>query len=384
MHTAAWIVLGVCLLAMLHTYALYPLTLRLFRRRFVDPPHFPDGAWPTVAVLIPAYNEERVIGEKVHNALALEYGPGKLEILIGSDGSTDRTNEIVRGIADARVRLIELPGRSGKAGVLNALVACTEAEILVISDANVELAADAVGNLVRHFADPHVGVVNGGKYIRVPAGAIDVAGEATYGTYENRLRTIESEVGGMSGALGSLMAVRRSLYQPYGRGALNDDTVPAIWAVLAGLRQVHDPAARAFEESGASVREEYRRRVRIGAGNFQTLFRYARVLQPRYGLAAYSYFSHKVLRWVFPFLMIGALVSSFSLRATLPGYYLFLVQVCGYAAALLGGLLGLVGIKLRILSLLFLFVALNVALLQGFFRYARGIRASTWERTDRA
>jgi cellulose synthase/poly-beta-1,6-N-acetylglucosamine synthase-like glycosyltransferase len=228
-----------------------------------------------------------------------------------------------------------------------------------------------------------VGVVNGGKYIRVPAGAENVRGESLYGDYENRLRTLESEVGGMSGALGSLMALRRSLYQPFSKGALNDDTVPAIWAVLAGFRQVHDPDARAFEESGATVREEFRRRIRIGAGNFQTLFRYARVLNPKYGMAAYTYFSHKVIRWIFPLLLLACLISNVALARRAPFDLLLLLQLAGYGAALLGWLCDRAGLRVPVISALYLFVALNIALLLGLFAYLRGIRASTWERTER-
>jgi cellulose synthase/poly-beta-1,6-N-acetylglucosamine synthase-like glycosyltransferase len=368
---------------MVHTYVTYPLSLRLFRRKYANAPVVADSDWPRVALLIPAYNEEKVIGAKLQSVLALDYDPLKLEILVGSDGSTDRTHEIVRSLQVARLRLIELPGRSGKVGVLNRLVTETSAEIVAISDANVLLDRAALKNLVRHFSDPRVGVVNGGKYIRVPAGAENVRGESLYGDYENRLRTLESEVGGMSGALGSLMALRRSLYQPFSKGALNDDTVPAIWAVLAGFRQVHDPDARAFEESGATVREEFRRRIRIGAGNFQTLFRYARVLNPKYGMAAYTYFSHKVIRWIFPLLLLACLISNVALARRAPFDLLLLLQLAGYGAALLGWLCDRAGLRVPVISALYLFVALNIALLLGLFAYLRGIRASTWERTER-
>jgi cellulose synthase/poly-beta-1,6-N-acetylglucosamine synthase-like glycosyltransferase len=381
--TAASVLFWLCFGAMLHTYLLYPLTLRFFRRRYVAPAGFKEGAWPTIALLIPAYNEERVIGEKVANALALDYEPGKFEILIGSDGSTDRTNEIVASFNDPRVRLIELAGRSGKSGVLNRLVSETNASILIFSDANVMIETGALQTLVRHFADQSVGVVNGGKYILIPAGAESVRGEAVYGAYENRLRTVESDMGGMSGALGSLMALRRELYRPFAKGAINDDTVPAIWAVLAGLRQVHDPEAKAFEESGMSIREEFRRRVRIGAGNFQTLFRYKEVLQPRYGVVAYTYFSHKVLRWIFPFLMMVTLIANLFLLDRPFYQVLFMGQVIFYFAALLGWLGDLFGARFPMITSVYHFTAMNVALLFGFFVYRKGIQSAAWERTER-
>ena len=379
----AQVIFWLCVVAMFHTYVTYPLSLRLFRRRFAVPPQMPAEAWPRVSILIPAYNEERVIGAKIENLLALDYDPGKMEILIGSDGSTDRTDNIVKSFDDPRVKLIRLAGRSGKSAVLNRLVAEAAGEILIFSDANVMLDRAALKMLIRHFSDPSVGVANGGKYIQIPEGAESVRGEAVYGRYENALRTRESEVGGMSGALGSLMAVRKSLYRPYAAGSINDDTVPSIWAVLAGLRNVHDPEAKAFEESGRSVSEEFRRRIRIGAGNFQTLFRYPQVLRPRYGLAAYTFFSHKVLRWIFPFLMIGALAANlFLLR--FPFYRAALeLQAAGYLAALSGWAMDRAGIRVPPFSVLHHFVALNAGLLLGFFVYCRGIRSSAWERTAR-
>lgn len=343
----------------------------------------PDGKWPTVAILVPAYNEEKVIAAKIENCLALNYEQGKLEILVGSDGSTDRTNEIVKGYSDPRIKLIELSGRNGKTGVLNKLVEQTGAEILVTTDANVMLDSDSMMNLIRHFADPSVGVVNGGKYIVIPKGAEALQGEVIYGSYENSLRTHESEVGGMSGALGSLMAVKRELYHPYPKGSTNDDTVPSLWAALIGLRQVHDPEAKAFEESGHNISEEFQRRKRIGAGNFQTLFRYSQVLQPKYGLVAYSFASHKVLRWIFPFLMLLALLSNLILINDPIYRLLFICQLLGYTLAILGWLFDCMRLRVPIISSIYHFVAMNFALFLGFFVYLRGIKSAAWERTAR-
>ncbi|HEY3293850.1 MAG TPA: glycosyltransferase family 2 protein [bacterium] len=379
----AAVVFWLCVGAMFHTYVLYPLTLQLFRRRYATPPVMPEDSWPRVAVLVPAYNEEKVIAAKIENCLALDYPADKLEILVGSDGSKDRTNEIVRSYGDSRLHLIELPGRSGKTGVLNRLVTETGAEIIVFSDANVMIEPAALRLLIRHFADDKVGVAGGGKYILIPAGAEAVHGEALYGNYENRLRAKESAVGGMSGALGSLMAMRRVLYRPYASGSTNDDTVPSIWATLGGYRNVYDPQARAFEESGRSVNEEFRRRIRIGAGNFQTLFRYFGVLHPRCGICAYTFFSHKVLRWIFPFLMLGALVSNLFLLSVDFYRFAMAVQVIGYGAVLLGFLLDRVGLRLPLLTALYHFVALNMALFIGFLVYGRGITTSAWEPTAR-
>ena len=383
MTVIAAIVFWLCVAAMLHTYVTYPLSLRLFRCRYDVPPDFKDGEWPTVAVLIPAYNEETVIERKLENTLALDYESDKLQIYLGNDGSTDRTGDIAHNFEVERLTVVDLPGRSGKSGVYNRLLEQTDADIVVFTDANVLLDRLALRKLVRHFADPRVGVVGGAKYIQLPSAARSVRGEALYGRFENALRARESAVGGMSGALGSLMAMRRRLYHPYAPGSLNDDTVPAIWATLEGLRNVYDLDAKSFEESGRTVREEFSRRMRIGAGNWQTLFRYLRVMHPRYGIAGYTYFSHKVLRWIFPFLMLLALSMSILLRAE-PVYRLALTaQLIGYGAALIGWIGDVLSVRVPLLASLYHFVALNVGLLIGFFVYLGGIRSSAWERTER-
>jgi len=376
------ILFWLCIAAMLHTYVTYPLTLRLLRRRFL-PPDVPAGAWPTAALLIPAYNEEKVIAEKIRNALDLDYDAGRLEILVGSDGSTDRTNDIVRGLGDPRVRLIELRGRNGKPQVINRLASETGADVLVISDANVRLDPLALRKLLRHFVDPAVGVVNGGKYIQIPRGAEAVMGEAVYGDLENRLRARESEVGGMSGALGALMAIRRSVFEPYRPGVICDDLDISIRAVLSGYRQAHDSDAKAFEEPGRTVAQEFHRRIRIGAGNFQALFRYGGMLSPLRGVVAYTYFSHKVVRWVFPFLMIGALVAATFLQQTPVYRTALLAQLVLYGLALMGLLLDCFRLRVPLISTLYHFVALNAALFLGFFVWCRGVRSSAWERTER-
>lgn len=383
MTTIAAVIFWLCAAAMVHTYVTYPLSLKLFRRRFAKPPEFRDGAWPTVAMLIPAYNEEAVIADKVRNSLALDYEAGKLEILIGSDGSTDQTNALVKSFQDPRVKLIELGGRNGKTGVLNHLVKATSAEILIFTDANVEVEKTALRKLIRHFADPGVGTSGAGKYIRVPRGADEVKGEAIYADIVNRLKKTESDIGGMSGGLGSLMAMRRELYQPYRPGSTNDDTVPSLLATFAGKRNVYDLEAKAYEESGHGLGDEFRRRIRIGAGNFQTLFRYPAIFLPKYGVAAYTFISHKVIRWIFPVLLILVLIANL-LLIKLPIYQLALGgQLAFYLVAFVGGMALKSGIKLPIATGLFHFVSLNAGLLLGLFVYLKGIRSSAWDRTER-
>lgn len=345
-----------------------------------------ENDWPRVAVLIPAYNEETVINEKVLNCLAQDYPVEKLQVLVGSDGSTDKTDELVGSIDDPRVKLLRLGGRNGKPLVLNKLYEhATDAEVVVISDANIQWDKQALRMACRHFADPQVGVVSAGRYAISDSRDELALEEQHYTAHENNLKTLESHVGGMSGGLGMLLAIRRSLFRPFPPGSANDDTTPMIWATLAGYRSVWEMESKAYERSGQSFLEEFRRRIRIGVGNYQTLFRYISVLNPRYGLASYTFFSHKVVRWLFPFLMIVALVSNF-LLLELPFYKAMLVfQLSVYTVGLLGGILAAFNVRLPPVTSLFHFLAMNAALLWGFFRYLKqGNRKFVWEPTARS
>lgn len=369
--------------AFCHSYLLYPATLRLWPRRFPLPSSWAEQPWPTVALLIPAYNEAAVIQRKVANALALDYDPDKLEIWVGSDGSSDETVRRARALADPRVHVVALPGRNGKTEVINRLAGETAAEILVITDANARLSPDSLRFLVRHFANPAVGAASGAKHVDVPPEAGGLWGETYYSNFENRVKTRESEVGGLSGCRGALMAVRHRDFQPYPAGTVNDDLVLALVTVLSGRRVVFEPRARAAEESALGMAEEFRRRVRIGGGNFQALARYPGILHPRHPVVAYTFISHKVLRWLLPpLLLLGLLANLLLLR--LPLYRVLLtVELTALLLALAGW--GLVRLRHPVsgLSACYHFAVMNLALLCGFARFLRGGTSSAWERTAR-
>ncbi len=369
---------------MLFTFFVYPLTLRLLKRRFDTAPDCSDADLPSVTVMIPAYNESAVIGKKVLNCLEQEYPREKLRVLVGSDGSTDGTDELVNAIPDDRVKLIRLGGRNGKPLVLNRLFELTTDEVVVISDANIMWDKHALKMACRHFADPKVGVVSAGRFALSEERDELALEEQRYTDHENRLKLLESQIGGMSGGLGMLLAMRREVYRPFPPGSANDDTTPMLWATLDGFRSVWEMESKAYERSGQSFREEFRRRIRIGVGNYQTLFRYLSVLSPRYGLAAYTYFSHKVIRWLFPFLMIIALVANVMIGETPIYKTLLLGQLALYGITVVGGIFVALHLRVPPVSSLFHFVAMNVALLLGFFRYLRqGNRRFVWEPTAR-
>ncbi|MFY8133821.1 MAG: glycosyltransferase family 2 protein [Aquimonas sp.] len=384
--------------AVLYSYALYPLLLMAVaalvqlrsdlgrvlgkgERRAA-----PLTELPSVSVLISAFNEEACIAARIDNLLALDYPRERLQILIGSDGSRDRTGELMRAAqerhADAPLQCLVFEQNRGKANVLNDLAARAEGELLVFSDANTQFAPDALRQLAAPFADARVGGVSGELRLHGAGGDNQ---DGVYWRIEQLLKFFENRIGGLLGANGAIYGIRRALWKPLAADTICDDFLVAMNVAAAGYRLRYVPAAWAAEEMPARIAEEYRRRVRIGIGNFQALFRHPEYLL-RTGIAtAFTYVSHKVLRWLAPHLLILALLAS-ALLATRSSLWLIftLLQLVAYALAAAcwrhsarGGELPA---PLRIPAFLF---ALNWAFLVASLRFARGRFAATWASTPR-
>ena len=226
-------------------------------------------ALPSVTVLMAAYNEADVIERTLDNLAQLDYPNGQLEILVGSDGSSDGTVELAGRWSERGVRVLDFPERRGKMSVISDLAAAARGDILVLTDANTLIRPDAVRNLVRHFGDPSVGAVCGELRLVTPDG--QRAEEGLYWRYEVTLKVLENRLNAVLGANGAIYAVRRPLFPDLSRDLITDDFVIPMTVRAAGHRVVYDPEAVAMEEAPASVSSEFRRRVRIGAGNWQAL-----------------------------------------------------------------------------------------------------------------
>jgi cellulose synthase/poly-beta-1,6-N-acetylglucosamine synthase-like glycosyltransferase len=341
-----------------------------------------DADPPAVSLLIAAYNEEAVIEDRLRNALAMDYPPGKLEIVVSSDGSTDRTTEIVRRYAGGRVRLLDYAHRRGKAAVLNASVPELEGEIILFSDANTEVDAAAARKLVRWFRDPDVGVVCGRLVLTDPRTGNNVDG--LYWKYETFLKRCEGRLGALLGANGGIYAIRRDVFTPIPDGSILDDVViPLLAKLRTGCTIVYDCEAVAREETPPDIGSEFSRRSRIGAGGFQSLGILWGLLHPRWGWTALAFASHKILRWLGPFFLMGLLASNLSLcasplfQAALVAQFLFYLTSAAVAV---------IPARFRVprsLRLATMFTGMNLALLVGFWRWARGTQRGTWQRTVR-
>ena len=337
---------------------------------------------PRLSVLIAAHNEAGIIAARLENALALDYPKDRLEVVVATDGCTDATADVARAFADRGVRLLEYGERRGKTAVLNESIPRVTGDVVILSDANTVMAPDAARCLARWFRDSRVGVVCGQLVLTDPVTGLNSDG--LYWRYETFLKTCESLLGALLGANGGIYAIRKSHFSPIPANTIVDDfVIPLLTRIRTGCEILYDSQAVAYEETPPALDAEFRRRARIGAGGFQSLGHLWRLLNPAQGWIAFTFLSHKVLRWACPFFLVGLLVTSGLLMEHHPYRSLFASQLAFYA---LSGLLAFSppGVRvLRPLRLTTMFTGMNLALLVGFWRWARGDLGGTWTPTAR-
>ncbi|QDV18626.1 Beta-monoglucosyldiacylglycerol synthase [Gimesia panareensis] len=373
-----------------YAYAGYPLLVWLLSRRLDRQENTTEKSeavrtqeLPFVSIIIAAYREEDVILERLNNLVLLDYPPDKLEILIGCDGNEDLTGELVSTFNDSRIRLLQFEERRGKSSVLNDCVPAARGEILVFSDANTHMDRQCIKQLVRHFDDETIGGVCGQLILEDAATGKNVDG--LYWKYENFLKQCETSLGAVLGVNGALYALRKSIYTPIPPETIIDDFLIGMRVHLAGRRLIYDGSAFATEETATSVQAEFKRRVRIGTGGFQSLRHLKGLLSPRYGYIAFAFWSHKLMRWFCPVFMTVALLANLCLLSQ-PLYQVTLLgQGLFYLSAFLGMKLGSGGGLVRKLCRVpGMFVQMNLALGMGLFRWLFTRQTGTWERTARS
>ncbi|HVN31709.1 MAG TPA: glycosyltransferase family 2 protein [Thermoanaerobaculaceae bacterium] len=372
-----------------YTYVLYPMLLffasavvqaardwqylnsRRDRRRAA----IPQDAPPRITLIVPAHNEEQRLPDKIANIRSLDYPADRLHVIFVSDGSTDDTNDILSAAKDENIDVVLLPDRQGKATALNEAVARANSDILVFSDAATLFARDALRKLVRHFVHPDVGVVCGALQFQGTRESDET--EGTYWKYECMLRLLESRMGINLQASGAIYALRRSCYVPLHRTVLLDDFVIPMQARSLGYRVVHDPEAVAIDFAAPSVEGEFTRRVRLAVGSFRQLRHFIGMhLDPATYLA---FLSHKVLRWILPFSMIGLLASNWALWES-PFYRTIMVAQLGfYGWAAAGFVLRKSLSRIRFALLGYYLVAIHLAFLVGLVRFLFARQEGTWQ-----
>lgn len=378
------IIFWVGLSVLIYTYLGYPVVLWIASRFLPPKETYPDTVLPSVTMIIAAYNEAKVIAAKLENCLALDYPAGKVNFIVASDGSSDATNSIVSGKAatEPRIRLLALP-RGGKAIAINAAMKEADGEIVVFSDANTLYEPAALGKLAGHFADTLTGCVCGRLSYHNPGTVISGRGESAYWRYETALKKMESRLGYVAGANGAIYAIRRKLFDPLPAGTINDDFFISMRIVLRGFKCLYDAEAVAYEEVAPDVKSEFRRHVRDGAGHYIAVRQLVGLLNPLLGLKAFIYWSHRILRWAAPFILIGVFAANAAISARHPYSALFFLQLAFYITALTGYFISHWRKAPFIVYVPFYFCNLNLALLFGFFRVLSGSVKPTWESTQR-
>jgi len=341
-----------------------------------------DERVPKVSILVVAHNEAARIEGRIENLLALDYPRDRLEIVVGSDGSNDDTASRARGFAAAGVRVLAFHRRRGKTSVLNDLVPRCRGEIVVLADARQRFEPDAVRALVRRFADRTVGAVGGELILADSAGSTVGRGLGLYWRFEKSIRLSESRVDSTVGATGAIYAIRRDLFDPIPDDTILDDVLIPMRIVRLGYRVVFEPAARAHDRPAAAAREEFVRKVRTIAGNFQMFARERWMLNPLRNRLWLQTVSHKGLRLLGPLLLTTALVSNVCLAGR-PFYdWTLLLQGVFYASALVGHL-ERAARRLPVVAVPYTLCLLNWATVVAFLHVLTGRQSVTWERAGR-
>jgi cellulose synthase/poly-beta-1,6-N-acetylglucosamine synthase-like glycosyltransferase len=369
---------------LVYAYAVYPAILWLLARERTPQPAATSGQ-PLVSIVIPAYNEEAQIRGAIEALLAQDYPADRRQILILSDASTDRTDEIVGEYADGGVELLRMPVRGGKTAAENASVALLRGEIVINSDSSIRLHPAAVRRLVEAMADPQVGVASSRDVSVTRDLSSANAAEAGYVGYEMRVRALETRTGGIVGASGSGYAIRATLHRVPVRDDLSRDFSAALTARTHGYTAVSVDEALCLVPRTTSLRAEYKRKVRTIARGMETLLHNRHLLDPsRYGLFAWKLMSHKVCRWLVPVSVIPAAIG-LSLLAVVHTWaaVLFGLGLLGALVAAGGALWPVSRPMPRAISLVSFAAAANVAVVHAIYRVIHGHEDHLWEPTRR-
>lgn len=356
---------------------------QLFSRKIPTNPDFT----PQVALVVAAYNEEDYIEEKIQNSLQLNYPSDKLEIIFVTDGSTDRTPDIIK--KHPGIRLLHEPERRGKSAAMNRSLSYIQSPFIIFCDANTLLNTDCVREIVKHYADPKVGGVAGEKKILTQGiNTAAATGEGLYWKYESFLKKLDSDLLSTMGAAGELFSVRKELFEPAPEGTIIEDFVQSLKVCTRGYVLKYEPNAYAAEAPSASIRDEMKRKVRICAGAFQAMILLKELFNPfKHPVLSFQFVSHRILRWTICPVAIVVLLISNVFIAWLDNdlFYriVLLAQLVFYGMAISGWVLANREIKVKFLYIPFYFLFMNLAVFLGFRRFIRNKQTVLWEKAGR-
>lgn len=381
------VIFWLCIFLIFHTYLFYPIILEILsaNKKNNEIRFSRDEELPMVSIIMSAFNEEEVIAEKLESIFEGNYPENKYEVLIGSDKSSDRTAEIINSFKSnhPHLRFWDFQERRGKQNVVNELVNESKGSILILSDANVMFDKSSIFNLVRHFKNQEIGLVDShmiNKGMKVEGISYQ---EKAYISREVHIKNMEGRLwGSMMGPFGGCYSIRKEDYSPVPPNFLVDDFYINMMIFEKRKKAINDLDAHVFEDVSNVLKDEFRRKVRIATGNWQNLRTFSNLLWRKH--VGFCFWSHKVLRWKGPFFIIAALITN-AFLAVHSKYYLALLafQIMLLLLPLLDFLLKTVNIHIKPLRMVTHFYAMNLALFIGFFRSWTKISSGTWDRTPR-
>src|SRR5947209_5912733 len=372
-YTLSKTVLSVAFLLLVYTWAGYPLILGLFRKFFSrEIKRLPDQLCPTLSIIIAARNEEAKIAARLQDCTNLEWPPDRLEILVVSDNSTDRTDEIVKDFAvrDPRIHLLAGHGPLGKSAAQNLAVLNASGDMLFFTDADTRTRPDALKILMENFADPQVGLVTANVYLGEPGNAI-AEGQGMYWRFELFLRKLESELGILATGSGQALLMRKELYRPI-QVVYGDDCVLPLDVRLQGHRVVQDARVVVYDIMPNSIKGELRARIRMTARNWTGTLSRGAILNPfRFPLTSWSLISHKLLRWLTPFFLAVLLAANVALAWRGQWVVLCVLQILFYLGAWIGWWRARQGEPAWVFAYPFAFCLANIGFLLGMVKVMR-------------
>lgn len=374
-------------LMVFHSYVFFPLLLKfLAKNKELHFPELKEEDLPRLSILVAAFNEEDVIAEKIESIYQSDFKIENFELLIGSDNSSDKTNEIVQSFANKYPNLIfkAYSQRRGKQNVINDLFQLSTGSILILTDANVIFDKDTLKEIARPFSDPSIGLVDTNMINKGLKKEGISHQEKAYISREVYIKHDESVVwGSMMGPFGGCYAIRREDYAQVPSNALVDDFYINMKIFEKGKKAVNNLDARVFEDVSNNLKDEMVRKIRIATGNFQNLKWFGHLLWPMNNGVAFTFLSHKVLRWLGPFFIIFAFISSVFLMNKSFYQWALGLQILGMLTPLLDTLLKKLNLHFRLIRFVTHFYSMNLALFLGFFRFTRGVKSGIWKVTKR-
>jgi len=373
----------------IYSYLIYPVLLAvLVKRKKKNQLLYSTDSneLPNIAILLAAYNEEKVIEEKIRSTFDTTYPLTKIQFLIGSDASTDLTDELIEKYSMQFPQIhFKRFDKKGKIGIINELFNTSQAPVLILTDANVFFQRDTLFQLVKHFKNNEIGLVGGNIRNEIKTKSGISIQESYYQERENKIKEFEGLWGGvMMGAFGGCYAVRRDCFTEVPGNHLVDDFYITLKVIEKGSQAIFEKEAIAVEDVSNKITEEFRRKSRISAGNFQNLQAFDSLIRFPISKAGFAFVSHKVLRWWAPFLIIISLITNLLLLKFHPVYNLTLtVQVILLLIPMVDWVLKNININLKLLRFITHFYGMNLALLVGFFNYMKGVKTSVWKPTER-